>query len=107
MKTQTICAVLALLLGACSERTMEPQHKAAETALADSHQIQDTLKRCKENRAAVGEAECRAASEAFRKRFMGSGGPNYQPQSVDMFANTPDKITPKPVTRSESQPAKE
>jgi len=102
MKVAAIIITTVVMLAGCSERTSPPEIKA-ETLAADPERLQETLKRCKADRAAVGDAACRAASEAYRKRFMGSGKSNYDPQAVDLFPQTPDKATPQPTSKNASK----
>ena len=95
-----------VLLVACSETAAPPQPNTIGSVALDPQQIQDTLKRCKENRAAVGDAACREASEAYRKRFMGSGSSSYEPQAVDLFPQTPDKAVSKATSKSDTRTKK-
>ena len=60
----TAIAGSLLLASACeSSETLKPQTANAEELTA-------LLKRCRDDRAAVGEETCRAAQEEFRKRFF-------------------------------------
>jgi conjugative transfer region protein TrbK len=102
MKVAATTLTTVVLFAGCGERASPPEIKA-ETLAADPERLQETLKRCKADRAAVGDATCRAASEAYRKRFMGSGKSNYDPQSVDLFPQTPDKATPRTTSKSASK----
>lgn len=102
MRVVTIILTTLVALIGCGERASPPEIKA-ETLAADPERLQETLKRCKADRAAVGDAACRAASEAYRKRFMGSGKSNYDPQQVDLFPQTPDKATPQTTSKSASK----
>lgn len=106
MRVVTLVLTTVGVLMGCSERASPPEQKA-ETLAADPERLQETLKRCKADRTAVGDATCRAASEAYRKRFMGSGESNYDPQAVDLFPQTPDKATPQPTSRPEASRARE
>lgn len=38
------------------------------------------MRLCQEDHAKMGDATCNAASEAFRRRFMGDGKGKYTPQ---------------------------
>jgi hypothetical protein len=47
---------------------------------ANPDRLQEVQRHCKEDPAKMGEA-CNAASEAFRRRFMGNGQAQYTPES--------------------------
>ena len=99
-----VALAATVLVAACSETAAPPQQPSTTASIAPSaQQIQDTLQRCKENRAAVGDAVCREASEAYRKRFMGSGSSNYEPKAVDLFPQTADKSVSKATLKSDTR----
>ncbi|OIQ95032.1 hypothetical protein GALL_229560 [mine drainage metagenome] len=71
------CVLLILALAACG--------KAAPTDTVDSlaanpDRLKEVMRLCQEDHAKMGDATCNAASEAFRRRFMGDGKGKYTPQ---------------------------
>jgi hypothetical protein len=77
-----LAIVVALLLAACGE----PASSVSVNALAnDPVRIKAVRQHCKSNHAKAGEAMCRAAAEAFRKRFFaGTGGPDEYRTLADL-----------------------
>ena len=70
-------SVLAALLTACSE---PPADNLADALVADPVRLKALRAQCAAERQAGGEDACRAAAEAFRRRFFaGQTGPDeYQ-----------------------------
>ncbi len=75
MKTLLIAAACALLLAACSKH--EPAD-TVESLIANPDRLKDVRAQCKADHDKVGDVLCNMASEAVRRRFMGSGTP-YTP----------------------------
>ena len=67
-------SVLAALLTACSE---PPADNLADVLAADPVRLKALRAQCAADRQATGEDACRAAAEAFRRRFFtGQTGPD-------------------------------
>ena len=76
------CVLLAVLLTACSQSSGEQRAENPANALAaDPVRLKALRAQCAADRKAVGEDACRAAAEAFRRRFFaGHTGPGeYDP----------------------------
>ena len=67
---------LGLLIVACEKQ----EASAPAPVSASSSELTDLLKRCRQDRAAIGDAACRAAQEEYRRRFMNPGKPPYEPK---------------------------
>ena len=66
--------LLAVLLTACGQ---QPAEDLAATLDADPVRLKALRTQCAADRQATGEAACRAAAEAFRRRFFaGHTGPD-------------------------------
>lgn len=66
--------LLAVLLTACGQ---QPAEDLAATLAADPVRLKALRAQCAANRQAVGEDTCRAAADAFRRRFFaGHTGPD-------------------------------
>ena len=52
---------------------------AVESLVANPERIKEVRHLCKEDRTKLGDATCNAASEAFRRRFVGDGKGKYTP----------------------------
>ncbi|EVT87864.1 hypothetical protein Z046_26625 [Pseudomonas aeruginosa VRFPA09] len=59
--------LLAVLLAACGQ---QPTDDLTETLVADPVRLKALRVQCAADRQAVGEDACRAAAEAFRRRFF-------------------------------------
>ena len=91
-----VLALGVVLLAACGE---QPADHLADALAADPMQLKALRARCADDRQAAGEDVCRAAAEAFRRRFFsGQAGPDeYQtladlppiPPSFDAPEGTP------------------
>ncbi len=67
-------SLLAVLLTACGQ---QPAEHLAATLAADPLRLKALRARCEADRQAAGEDACRAAAEAFRRRFFaGQTGPD-------------------------------
>ncbi|HBO1345099.1 hypothetical protein [Pseudomonas aeruginosa] len=90
--------LLAALLTACGQ---QPAEDLAATLAADPVRLKALRARCEADRQAAGEDACRAAAEAFRRRFFaGQTGPDeYRtltelppiPASFDTFDDNAQK----------------
>lgn len=68
----------------------------AESLAADPDRLREVQRLCSQDWAGTGEALCTAASQARRKRFMGSGGPpRYTPHPVELFPSLDENGNPK------------
>ncbi len=66
--------LLAVLLTACGQ---QPAEDLAATLAVDPVRLKTLRAQCAANRRAVGEDACRAAADAFRRRFFaGHTGPD-------------------------------
>lgn len=67
-------SLLALLLTACGQ---QPAENLADALVADPVRLKAFRAQCATDRQAVDEDDCRAAAEAFRRRFFsGQAGPD-------------------------------
>ncbi|WP_312683307.1 EexN family lipoprotein [Stenotrophomonas chelatiphaga] len=67
-------SLLALLLTACGQ---QPAENLADALVADPVRLKALRAQCADDRQAVDEDDCRAAAEAFRRRFFsGQAGPD-------------------------------
>jgi hypothetical protein len=75
-------SLLALLLTACGQQQGED---LADTLTADPARLKALRAQCAADRQAVGEDACRAAAEAFRRRFFaGQTGPDEYRTLADL-----------------------
>lgn len=66
--------LLTVLLAACGQ---QPAENLADALAADPVRLKALRTQCTTDRQAVGEEACRAAAEAFRRRFFaGQTGPD-------------------------------
>ncbi len=93
-----VLVLCAVLLAACSE---QPADNLADTLAADPVRLKALRAQCAADRQATGEDACRAATEAFRRRFFsGQAGPDeYQtlpdlPPIPPSFEEPADGLTP-------------
>ena len=77
MKPFLIVVASILFISACGKSTPP---ETVDSLAANPEHLQEVTLWCKEDRAKVGEATCVAASEAWRRRFMGDGRPKYTPK---------------------------
>ncbi|MBD1600850.1 EexN family lipoprotein [Pseudomonas typographi] len=67
-------SLLAVLLAACGQQSAE---SLADALTADPVRLKALRAQCAADRQAVDEDDCRAAAEAFRRRFFsGQAGPD-------------------------------
>lgn len=74
-------SLLAVLLTACGQSSDDQRAESLADALAaDPVRLKALRAQCADDRQGVGEDDCRAAAEAFRRRFFsGQAGPDeYQ-----------------------------
>ncbi|MCD9026630.1 EexN family lipoprotein [Luteimonas sp. BDR2-5] len=67
---------LALILVGCQPA---PPADTVESLVADPERLQEVQRQCRQDYAKAGEVLCNAASEAYRRRFMG-GGADEKPE---------------------------
>ena len=91
-------SLLVALLAACSEQPAAP---LAEALVADPVRLKALRAQCATDRQATGEDACRAAAEAFRRRFFsGEAGPDEYRTLADLppippsFEESADGIAP-------------
>ena len=74
--------LLAVLLTACGQ---QPAEHLAATLAADAVRLKALRAQCAADRQATGEDACRAAAEAFRRRFFsGEAGPDEYQTLADL-----------------------
>ena len=74
-------SLLVVLLTACGQSSDQQRaENLADALTADPVRLKALRAQCADNRQAVGEDDCRAAADAFRRRFFsGQAGPDeYQ-----------------------------
>ena len=72
----------AVLLAACGE---QPADNLADALAADPVRLKALRAQCAADRQATGEGACRAAAEAFRRRFFsGEAGPDEYRTLADL-----------------------
>ena len=93
-----VLVLCAVLLAACSE---QPADNLADALAADPVRLKALRVQCAADRQATGEDACRAAAEAFRRRFFsGQAGPDeYQtladlPSIPPSFKEPADGVAP-------------
>ena len=75
-------SLLAVLLTACGQ---QPAEHLAATLAADAVRLKALRAQCAADRQAVGEDACRAAADAFRRRFFaGHTGPDEYGSLADL-----------------------
>lgn len=79
MQRILMMAACLLALAACNP---PGSVDTAESLAIDPQRLKDVMRQCKADRAKLGEATCTAASEAWRRRFMGDGNAKYSPPTV-------------------------
>ena len=103
-----VLALCAALLAACSE---QPATNLADALAADPVRLKALRAQCAADRQATGEDACRAAAEAFRRRFFsGEAGPDEYQTLADLPAIPPsfeepaDGMAPAVPTEPEDTP---
>ena len=101
-------AVLVVLLAACGE---QPATNLAEALAADPVRLKALRAQCAADRQAMGEDACRAAAEAFRRRFFsGQAGPDEYQTLADLppippsFEESADGVVPAMPPEPEDTP---
>ena len=85
-------SLLVALLAACSEQPAAP---LAEALVADPVRLNALRAQCATDRQATGEDACRAAAEAFRRRFFaGHTGPDEYNSLAELPPIPPSFDTP-------------
>ena len=85
-------SLLAVLLTACGQ---QPAEHLAATLAADAVRLKALRAQCAADRQAVGEDACRAAAEAFRRRFFaGQTGPDEYRTLAELPPIPPSFDTP-------------
>ena len=105
-----LALLLPVLLVACSQ---QPTEDLAATLAADPVRLKALRARCAADRQAAGEDTCRAAAEAFRRRFFaGQTGPDEYRTLAELPPIPPSFDTPAddapegdaPLTAAENTP---
>ena len=95
--------VLAALLAACSEQPTDP---LADALAVDPVRLKVLHAQCADDRQSVGEAACRAAAEAFRRRFFsGQAGPDEYQTLADLPPIPPSFEEPADGVEAPASPA--
>ena len=85
-------SLLAVLLTACGQ---QPAEDLAATLAADPVRLKALRAQCATDRQAAGEDACRAAAEAFRRRFFaGQTGPDEYRTLAELPPIPPSFDTP-------------
>ena len=74
---RTCVLPLILALAACGKAA---PMDTVDSLVAHPDRLKEVMRLCQEDHAKMGDATCNAASEAFRRRFMGDGKGKYTPQ---------------------------
>ncbi|MDH1507236.1 hypothetical protein N5D73_24925 [Aeromonas caviae] len=101
-------SLLAVLLTACGQ---QPAEHLAATLAADAVRLKALRAQCAADRQAVGEDACRAAADAFRRRFFaGHTGPDEYGSLADLppipasFDTPTDDAGDAPLAATENTP---
>jgi hypothetical protein len=70
-------AVLVVLALAACENSAPTD--TVDSLVVNPERLSEVPRLCKEETGNLGDAECAAASEAYRRRFMGDGKTQYTP----------------------------
>ena len=100
--------VLVVLLAACNK---QPADNLADALAADPARLKALRAQCAADRQATGEDACRAAAEAFRRRFFsGEAGPDEYQTLADLppippsFEEPADGVAPASPAEPEGTP---
>ena len=103
-----VVSLLAVLLTACGQ---QPAEHLAATLAADAVRLKALRAQCAADRQAVGEDACRAAADAFRRRFFaGHTGPDEYGSLADLppipasFDTPTDDAGDAPLAATEDTP---
>ncbi len=77
MRKKVTGCLCTLLLVACGSGTPVD---SVDSLVANPDRLKEVMRDCREDHPKMANAECSAASEAFRRRFMGDGKAQYTPQ---------------------------
>jgi hypothetical protein len=69
--------LVVLTLAACENSAPTD---TVDSLVANPERLSEVQRLCKDDPGKVGDAECAAASEAYRRRFMGDGKTQYTPR---------------------------
>jgi len=72
------CILLSILTFVACGKTAPLD--TVDSLVADPERLKAVMQQCREVHAKTGDALCNAASEAFRRRFIGNGKGQYTPQ---------------------------
>jgi hypothetical protein len=75
--TKVGALLLILMLAACGKSAPAD---TADSLVANPERLGEVQRLCKEDPVKTGDAECAAASEAYRRRFIGDGRTQYTPR---------------------------
>ncbi|MGV6876443.1 hypothetical protein ACUSIJ_27710 [Pseudochelatococcus sp. B33] len=90
-----LCAVAAIGGGAVFLLQIADANDTVDSLAADPERLNEVQRLCSQDWAGTGDALCTAASQARRKRFMGSGTTPYTPHRVEMFPSLDKEGKPK------------
>lgn len=76
MRNFTLLPILVLLVS-CEQSAPSD---TVDSLASHPNRLKEVMRQCHENHAKMGDAECYAASEAFRRNFAGDGKAQYTPQ---------------------------
>jgi len=68
--TTSLCVLTLVSCGATKPAD------TVDSLVANPSRLKEVMQQCHKDHAKVGDAECNAASEAFRRRFNGEGQPH-------------------------------
>lgn len=89
-----ICVVAAIGTGMVFLVSSARAADTVDSLAVDPERLREVQKRCSQDWAGTGDSLCKMASEARRKRFMGSGRTPYTPHPVEMFPSLKDGANP-------------
>jgi conjugative transfer region protein TrbK len=94
MIVRTLSIALALIAMAPTGRAQDtPDEALVQKLLGDPKALREALAHCDPKSTAI-DRECRAADEARRRQFFGTGTVPYSPQKVDPFPTNPTVVPP-------------
>jgi hypothetical protein len=89
-----ICVVATIGAGTVCLISAAHATDTVDSLAANPERLRDVQKRCSQDWPGTGDALCKMASEARRKRFMGSGQTPYTPHPVEMFPSQKEGASP-------------
>lgn len=92
MGLRMIATAIALIAIAPAARAQDdkPDEALVQKLLRDPKALAGALAHCDPKSMTI-DRECRAADEARKRQFFGTGTVPYTPQKVNPFPNTPDQ----------------